>query len=123
MTKLQISKSNIANIVLSVLLIVLVIYVFQPSDLSYIKEYELKIENLEKKVDSLHSDNLLLEQQADSLEFKITEYDIKIKKLNSRIYVIKKQTQKQLDAVDMFGDDELERFFAERYRQYQDSIN
>ena len=123
MTKLQISKGNIVNIVLSVLLIVLVIYVFQPSDLSYIKEYELKIENLEKKVDSLHSDNLLLEQQADSLEFKITEYDIKIKKLNSRIYVIKKQTQKQLDAVDMFGDDELERFFAERYRQYQDSIN
>lgn len=123
MTKLQISKGNIVNIVLSVLLIVLVIYVFQPSDLSYIKEYELKIENLEKKVDSLHSDNLLLEQQADSLEFKITEYDIKIKKLNSRIYVIKKQTQKQLDAVDMFGDDELERFFAERYRQHQDSIN
>lgn len=123
MTKLQISKSNIVNIVLSVLLIVLVIYVFQPSDLSYIKEYELKIENLEKKVDSLHSDNLLLEQQADSLEFKITEYDIKIKKLNSRIYVIKKQTQKQLDAVDMFGDDELERFFAERYGYNKDSIN
>ena len=84
MTKLQISKGNIVNIVLSVLLIVLVIYVFQPSDLSYIKEYELKIENLEKKVDSLHSDNLLLEQQADSLEFKITEYDIKIKKTNSK---------------------------------------
>ena len=78
---------------------------------------------LEKKVDSLHSKNDLLENEADSLELKLEEYDEKIVKLNSRIYVIKKQTQKQLDAVDLFGDDELEQFFAKRYGQYTDSIN
>ena len=77
----------------------------------------------EKKVDSLHSKNDLLENEADSLELKLEEYDEKIVKLNSRIYVIKKQTQKQLDAVDLFGDDELEQFFAKRYGQYTDSIN
>ena len=87
-----------------------------------IQEYEDAIEALEKKVDSLHSKNSALELEADSLEFKLEESDNKIKKLNTRIYVIKKRTQEQLDAVDLFGDDELEQFFAKRYRQ-SDSIN
>ena len=85
--------------------------------------YERMIQELEAKVDSLHSKNDILEFQADSLEIKINESDKRIKQLNSRIYVIKRETQKQLDAVDLFGDDELELFFAKRYRQYTDSIN
>ena len=65
----------------------------------------------------------VLKQEADSLTTKLTTYDTQIDKLNSKIYVIKKQTQVKLDAVDNFGDDELERFFADRYRQSKDSIN
>ena len=87
-----------------------------------IEGYQKQIEALEQKVDSLHSENNILEMQADSLEQKLDESDERIKKLNSRIYVIKKETQRQLDAVDLFGDDELEQFFAKRYRQ-SDSIN
>ena len=87
-----------------------------------IQQYEDAIQALEKKVDSLHSKNSALELEADSLEFKLEESDNKIKKLNTRIYVIKKRTKEQLDAVDLFGDDELEQFFAKRYRQ-SDSIN
>ena len=88
-----------------------------------IEGYQKQIEALEQKVDSLHSENNILELQADSLEQKLDESDERIKKLNSRIYVIKKETQRQLDAVDLFGDDELELFFAKRYRQHSDSIN
>ena len=88
-----------------------------------IEGYENAIKALEAKVDSLHSKNDILEFQADSLEIKINESDKRIKQLNSRIYVIKRETQKQLDAVDLFGDDELELFFAKRYRQHTDSIN
>ena len=57
------------------------------------------------------------------MEFAIEQSDKKIKQLNTRIYVIKKETRQQLDAVDLFGDDELEQFFAKRYRQHSDSIN
>ena len=88
-----------------------------------VENYERKILLLEAKVDSLHSENDLLESQADSLEVKINESDKRIKQLNSRIYVIKRETQKQLDAVDLFGDDELEQFFTKRYRQHSDTIN
>ena len=88
-----------------------------------VESYELKIELLEQKIDSIQSHNNELKLEADSLYMRISDYDIEIKKLNSRIYVIKKQTKQKLNAVDDFGDDELERFFAERYGQHQDTIN
>jgi len=96
----------------------------------YVAEYNNKINALNSKIDSLHSQNSKLEEESKILESKIAEYDKKIKLLNSRIYVIKKQTQQKVDSVDFFGDDELEQFFAERYkseinssRHNQDSIN
>ena len=82
-----------------------------------------QIEALEKKVDSLHTQNAVLKEEADSLELKMSEYDNKINSLNYTINVIKKETKAKLDSIDKFGDDELERFFAERYRQLNDSIN
>ena len=88
-----------------------------------VESYELKIQLLEQRIDSIQVQNTELKVEADSLNDRISEYDIKINQLNSRIYVIKKQTEQKLDAVDNFGDDELERFFAERYGQYKDSIN
>lgn len=88
-----------------------------------VESYELKIELLEQKIDSIQLYNNELKLEADSLYTRISDYDIEIKKLNSRIYVIKKQTQQKLNAVDDFGDDELEKFFAERYGQHQDSVN
>jgi len=90
-----------------------------------VESYELKIQMLEERIDSINTQNAELKLAADSLNTRISEYDVKINKLNSRIYVIKKETEQKLDAVDKFGDDELERFFADRYRQYQDqdSIN
>ena len=116
-------KSNILNIILAVVIVSLLYVVFFTGDEDYVQNYNAKIEALEQKIDSLHSKNNVLEKQADSLELKLTESDNQIKKLNTRIYVIKKETKAQLDAVDLFGDDELEQFFAKRYRQSNDSIN
>tara|TARA_R110002020_G_scaffold7948_1_gene32914 strand:- start:20056 stop:20412 length:357 start_codon:yes stop_codon:yes gene_type:complete len=118
-----VSKSNILNIILAVVIISLLYIVFFTGDEDYTQEYNAKIEALEQKVDSLHQKNTALEFEADSLEFAIKESDKKINKLNTRIYVIKKETKQQLNAVDLFGDDELEQFFAKRYRQHTDSIN
>ena len=87
-----------------------------------IQSYKTQINILQQKIDSMQYQNNYLQSEADSLSFKLVEYDGKIKKLNTRIYVIKKETRQQLDAVDLFGDDELEQFFAKRYRQ-SDSIN
>lgn len=88
-----------------------------------VKSYLDKIEMLEKKVDSLHTKNTLLDKQADSLEIQIVEFDKKIRNLNYSINVIKRETNEKLNAVNDLTDDELERYFSERYRQYKDSIN
>ena len=88
-----------------------------------VEAYQMQINLLEQKIDSIKTQNSLLVKEADSLESRISEYDVKINSLNYRINVIKKETQQKLDNVDLFGDDELEKFFADRYRQLQDSIN
>ena len=95
----------------------------QPSIEVDVRAYELKIEMLEQKIDSIRIQNSALKIEADSLETKIASYDAVIEKLNSKIYVIKNETKQKVDAVDLFGDDELERFFADRYRQHSDTIN
>lgn len=82
----------------------------------YVAEYNAKIEALEAKVDSLHSENTELVNESKLLEEQIAGYDEKIRNLNVRINVIKNETKQKVDAVDFFGDDELERFFAERYK-------
>ena len=116
------SKSNIFNIIAILVIFGLLFYIFKGEEIDT-SEYDAKINALEKKVDSLHQKNTFLEKEADSLEFAIEESDKKIKQLNTRIYVIKKETRQQLNAVDLFGDDELEQFFAKRYGQHSDSIN
>lgn len=115
---------NRVNVILICITAVAIFYILkqkpEPFDLS---PYLDQIEALEKKVDSLHTQNLSLQKEADSLESKMGEYDKKINRLNYTINVIKKETQAKLDSVDQFGDDELERFFAERYRTVNDTIN
>lgn len=92
-----------------------------------VNAYQMEINLLQQRIDSINIKNSTLKLEADSLSSRLTEYDSKIKKLNTKINVIQYETQQKIDAVDSFGDDELERFFAERYlqikRQHKDSIN
>ena len=81
-----------------------------------IESYQTEINFLQQKIDSINVYNGELKLEADSLSNKIVEYDSRINKLNRTIIVIKNETQQKIDSVDFFGDDELERFFAERYK-------
>ena len=101
----------------------LIYFFFGGNDIDVdVKAYQIKIDLLEKKIDSIQIKNDSLQLEANSLFSKIDEKNIQIQKLNKSIYVIKRNTKKQLDAVDSFGDDELERFFANRYN-VNDSID
>jgi len=123
------SKERILYIIKILILISIIMWFwFSKDDQDYVKDYNAKIEALEAKVDSLHSENSALVNESKLLEEEIANYDKKIKNLNFRINVIKNETKQKVDAVDSFGDDELERFFAERYKhiiegQHTDSIN
>jgi len=88
-----------------------------------ISQYETEINLLQIQLNELQEANDSLALLEKELESKIASYDVTIKNLKGQINVIKKETQAKLDSIDKFGDDELEKFFAERYKQLNDSIN
>lgn len=98
--------------------------IFEKGDIDVdIESYQTEINFLQQKIDSINVYNSELKLEADSLSSKIVEYDSRINKLNRTIIVIKNETQQKIDSVDFFGDDELERFFAERYKAILEGHN
>ena len=98
------------------------INMYSSNEDKYINEYNSKIEALESKINSLHNINEELTLEIDTLTNQILVLDQEISKQDSKIVTLKRQTNEKVNNVDSFGDDELEQFFAERYRQYFDSI-
>ena len=88
-----------------------------------VKAYEDRINKLEMKVDSLHTENTHLEIESDSLVDRLTSYTNRINNLNYRINVIQKETKAKLDAVNNYSFNELQQFFTDRYGLDKDSIN
>ena len=89
---------------------------------SYVSEYNDKITALEQKVDSLHHINDELTFKIDTLNVQIGKLDQQLDLKDNKINNLRYEINTKVDAVDDFNDDELEKFFTERYRQYIDSI-
>ena len=98
--------------------------IFSKDDIQIdVEAYRLEINLLQQKIDSISVQNNELKYEADSLSGKLVEYDGRIKRLNTRIYVIKKETEEKLNAIDSLGSSELQEFFTDRYTTTKDSIN
>ncbi len=97
------------------------INMYSSNEEEYINKYNSKIEALENKINSLHNINEELTLEIDTLNSQIVKLDQEISKQDIKIVTLKRQTNEKVNNVDSFGDDELEQFFAERYRQYLDS--
>ena len=95
---------------------------YSSNEEEYITEYNDKIEALNDKINSLHNVNENLTLEIDVLTTQISVLDQEISKQDSKIVILKKQTNEKVNNVDSYRDDELEQFFTERYRQYLDSI-
>ena len=100
----------------------IVVFTFFNKKENYVEKYDAKIKALEQKVDSLHHINDELTFKVDTLNIQITKLDHQIDLKDNRINNLRYEINTKVDAVDNFNDDELTRFFTERYRQYLDSI-
>jgi len=116
------SKERFLYIAIVFLGVYYLINMYSSNEDKYINEYNNKIEALESKINSLHSINEELTLEIDTLNFQINKLDQEISKQDIKIVTLKRQTNEKVNNVDSFGDDELEQFFTERYRQYLDSI-
>lgn len=107
------------DIILIGIIAVLAIYIlfFGPSRSKVdVKGYENKIESLQDKVDSIYVENGKLGKQIAEYQKEVEVQDNKIQSLKDKIVLIKKETNEKVKSVDTYTDDELERFFTERYK-------
>lgn len=88
-----------------------------------IQKYEDQINALQSEIDKLEDSNDSLQVQAAVLNEKLVEYDTTIDELNKEIDVIQEETKKKLNSVDRYTNDQLQKFFAERYRINPDFID
>ena len=118
----MLSKERIIAYSIIIILSLTLIYFLFLENEKYVEDYNLKIEALEAKVDSLHNINDGLEYKIDTLNQQIVTLDKEIDKQDKRIVTLKYKVNEKINSVDNFNDDELERFFTERYRELLDSI-
>ena len=95
---------------------------YSSNEEKYTIEHNSKIKKLETKIDSLHGINESLTFKIDTLNTKIVALDREINLQDNKIIILRHQTNEKINAVDSLNDDELTRFFTERYGQYLDSI-
>jgi peptidoglycan hydrolase CwlO-like protein len=88
-----------------------------------IKGYESKIGELQEDIDSLYEANDSLEVQMDSLNVEVELSDKKITELNLNLDDLKIKNTELSSTVDSFSNDELQKFFTERYGHLKDSVN
>jgi len=106
----------IAYTIIVILLSTLVYFVFL-GDEEYVDDYNSKIEALEAKVDSLHHINDDLVYKIDTLNQEIVKLDSEIESQDKKIVTLKYRVNEKVNSVDNFNDDELLKFFTDRYRK------
>jgi peptidoglycan hydrolase CwlO-like protein len=116
------SKERFIYLILLILGGIYIYYTSFSDSNDYVDDYNTKIENLEQKIDSIHNLNNELTIKIDTLNTQIVQLDQELDLKDNKINNLKHEINTKVDAVDSFSDDELERFFTDRYRQYFDTI-
>ena len=114
---------NRVNVILICITALAVFYILQKGPEIDMRKYQTEINILQQQIKQLEGVNDSLVGESKELEIKLAAYDEKLKNLNREVNVIKRETKAKLDSIDKFGDDELERFFSDRYYSKTDSIN
>lgn len=117
----MLSKERVITYSIIFILLSTLIYFVFLGDERYVEDYNLKIDALEAKVDSLHHINDDLVFKIDTLNQEIVKLDLEIGQQDKKIVTLKYKVNEKVNSVDNFNDDELTRFFTERYKQI-DSI-
>jgi hypothetical protein len=109
-------KKNIILIgIIAVLAAYILFFVQAPLKVD-VKGYEVKIDSLQHTVDSIYVENGKLDNQIAGYESEVLLQDNKIQSLKDKLVSIKQETHEKVKSVDSYTDDELERFFTERYK-------
>lgn len=121
----KVIQSNLKGIILLGLIILGGFYLYNKITDDFREEkkkYENTIKSINNKIDSIHGLNKDLVKHIDSLNLEIKSLDSLIIKKDDSIKNLRNEKKSKVSAVDSFTDDELLKFFTERYRQHIDSL-
>ena len=118
MIRLTTNKNDFIILILLLIIIYLIsLNIFKKIEPpSYVNEYNLIIDNLEKSIDSLHNNNKLLNDKIILFENNVDSLKQILNKKNKEIIILKKEMNEKLNSIDSFTNFELQQFFTDRYR-------
>jgi len=114
---------NRASVILLCITTLVIFFMLKEKPKLDIQKYEDQISLLQGAIDSLEVANDSLKIEEALLNQMLVDYDNTIQELNNEIDVIQDETKKKLDSVDRYNRDQLQKFFAERYRTLNGSSN
>lgn len=110
-------KINKQNILLGIIVILAAYNIFQGGKIKTdIKEYNAKIDLIQKEIDSVQVENQKLIDKIGTIDNHIDNIDGDINNVTKNITIIKKQTNEKIDSVNNFSFSDLEKFFTDRYK-------
>lgn len=117
-------KDTKSNLLLIIIMTLVALNLFNTKKIrTNVEEYNLKIDSIQKEIDSISIINSELDSKIESLHSDIELIDGSINRVQNNITVIKQNTNEKVRTITLFGDDELEQFFTDWARQYKDSVN
>ena len=104
--------------VLLFLVVILVVYnIFNTNDIKTdVDGYVKKIDSIQVKVDSAQVVNKEIDNKIEKVDEKVAIVTKEIHHIDNTITIVKNNTDEKIDNVDNFGLNELELFFADRYK-------
>ena len=104
--------------VLLFLVVILVVYnIFNTNGIKTdVDGYFKKIDSIQVKVDSAQVINKEIDNKIEKVDEKVAIVTKEIHHIDNTITIVKNNTDEKIDNVDNFGLNELELFFADRYK-------
>lgn len=106
-------RTLLAIVLLELFIIVSFLFIDTGVD---VKKYENRIESLQFKIESLETKNDSLQMNIEGFYEIVQEYEEDIHNLNTDLRKIREQKDVKINTIDTFNHSELQRFFAERYK-------
>ena len=80
-----------------------------------VKSYKEKIESIQVQVDSAQSINKEIDVKVSNVKENVTSITKEIHHIDNRLETVKEKTNEKVISVDVIGNAELEKLFADRY--------
>lgn len=110
-------KINKSNILLVIIIVLAAWNIFTTNGIrTDVAGYNQKIDSIQNEIDSVHYENLKLNEQMVIIDKEIDKVDANVNNVTKNITIIKNQTHEKIDSVNNYNFSDLEKFFTDRYK-------